>query len=144
MTEIENICEQIANLYRSKLPVASGKLKQFTYDFTWDGRYFNLVFNLEDYWKYIENGTKPHFPPLSAIEEWIKIKRIIPRPYKGKVPSTKQLAYLIGRKISKVGTPAHNSLKLTLNESELFINELKEILLNKLLEETYGDTNILS
>lgn len=144
MTDIKHICEQIADLYRSKLPTATGNLKNFTYDIEWDGRYFNLVFNLEDYWKYIENGTKPHFPPISAIENWIKVKRIIPYTYNKKVPTTKQLAYLISRKISEVGTPAKHTLQNTIDSSSSYISELKEILLNKLLEETYGESNILS
>ena len=144
MTDINYICEQIANIYRNKLPSASGKLKDFTYDTEWDGRYFTLSFNLEDYWRYIEDGTKPHFPPISAIEKWIQVKRIVPYTYKGKVPSTKQVAYLISRKISKVGTPAHHTLENTVADSTELINQLKEILLNKLLEETYGESDILS
>lgn len=84
--------------------------------------------SLEEYWKYVENGTSPHWPPTNKIEEWIKVKPVIPevRPVTyhwytngrkrgepktiynertvNKVPTVKQLAYLISRKISINGT----------------------------------------
>ena len=36
--------------------------------------------SLADYWKYIENGRRAgaKMPPVSAIENWIKVKQIIP------------------------------------------------------------------
>lgn len=50
-------------------------------------------------------GRKPgKFPPLLAIEQWIQDKGIVPHPdAKGRTPSTKSLAYLIGRKIANKG-----------------------------------------
>ena len=62
---------------------------------------FEVKLELADYWKYVENGRKAgKWPPISAIEKWIEIKPIIPRPMKnGKLPTTQQLAFLISRKI---------------------------------------------
>lgn len=75
---------------------------------------YDITMTLNDYWKYVENDTKPHFPPPGKILEWIQIKPIIPRPDKlGKVPTEDQLAYLIGRKISKVGTKGSHDLEKT-------------------------------
>lgn len=85
----------------------------------WDGRYFSISLQLEDYWKYLEYGTKPHFPPISAIREWIRIKPVLPRPYNGKLPTENQLAYMIANKISKVGTPATHLLANTINDFQL-------------------------
>ena len=50
-------------------------------------------------------GRKPgKFPNLTAIEQWITDKGIVPHPDKnGKSISTKSLAYLIGRKIANSG-----------------------------------------
>ena len=60
--------------------------------------YYEVTMTLEDYWKYVEYDTPPHFPPLNKILEWIQIKPIIPRPDdNGRIPSPKQLAFLIGR-----------------------------------------------
>ena len=66
----------------------------------------DLCLSLEDYWKYVEDGRGPgKFPPLDRIEEWITIKPVAPYPdAQGKVPSNKQLAFLIGRKIAEEGT----------------------------------------
>lgn len=73
---------------------------------------YDITMTLRDYWKWVENDTKPHFPPPSAILRWIEIKPIIPRPDRnGKVPRPKQLAYLIGRKISRVGTQGSHDLE---------------------------------
>lgn len=60
---------------------------------------------LLDYWKYVEYGRRAgKWPPLSAIEQWIRIKPIVPRAYGGKKPpTTKSLAYLIARKIGLEG-----------------------------------------
>ena len=68
--------------------------------------------SLLEYWKYIENGTRPHFPPVSAIREWIRVKPVIPRPFEnGKLPTESQLAFLIARKISRVGTEGINDFQ---------------------------------
>lgn len=66
---------------------------------------WSVTINLNEYWKYVENDTRPHWPPLSAIQRWVEIKPVIPRPDdKGRIPSPKSLAFLIGRKISRDGT----------------------------------------
>jgi hypothetical protein len=103
-----------------------------------NGKYIVISIQLEDYWKYIENGTKPHWPPVDAIKKWISVKPILPRPLKsGKLPTDNQLAYLIGRKISKVGTKAKPFLKPTITDFDLINKVYNEVvdLLNKQLED---------
>jgi hypothetical protein len=103
-----------------------------------NGKYVVISIQLEDYWKYIENGTKPHWPPVDAIKKWISVKPILPRPLKsGKLPTDNQLAYLIGRKISKVGTKAKPFLKPTITDFDLINKVYNEVvnLLNKQLED---------
>lgn len=59
---------------------------------------FVVSINLEEYWKYVEEDTPAHWPPTEAIIKWIEAKPIIPSPSRnGKIPSTKDLAFLIGR-----------------------------------------------
>lgn len=66
---------------------------------------WTVTINLNDYWKYVENDTRPHWPPPDAIQRWVEIKPVIPRPdASGRIPSPRSLAYLIGRKISREGT----------------------------------------
>lgn len=75
---------------------------------------YEVVMNLNDYWKYVENGTRPHFPPPDKILTWIQIKPIIPRPDAlGRTPTENQLAYLIGRKIAREGTEGTHDLEKT-------------------------------
>ena len=78
------------------------------------GTTYEVGLELQDYWKYVEEGTKPHWPPPSAILRWITIKPVVPRPDKnGRIPTPAQLAFLISRKISEDGTPATNLLAKT-------------------------------
>lgn len=66
---------------------------------------WTVSINLKEYWKYVENDTRPHWPPPDAILRWVTIKPVIPYPDKrGRLPSPRSLAFLIGRKISQVGT----------------------------------------
>lgn len=103
-----------------------------------NGKYVVISISLEDYWKYVENGTKPHWPPVDAIKKWISVKPVLPRPLKsGKLPTTDQLAYLIGRKISKTGTKAKPFLKPTLSSFDLVGKVYDEVvkIINKEIEE---------
>ena len=73
---------------------------------------YEVTMTLNDYWKYVEDDTKPHFPPVSKILEWVEIKPVIPRPLaSGKIPSPKQLAFLIGRAIYEHGTKGSHDLE---------------------------------
>lgn len=86
-----------------------GKIKQ-------KGKWIEISINLNEYWKYVEKGRKPgKFPPVDAIKEWIKIKPVLPRPYNGKLPTTDQLAYLIGRKIATKGIKPRPILQNTID-----------------------------
>ena len=77
---------------------------------------FTVVLNLANYWKYVEDGRRPgKFPPPKAILKWITVKPVIPRPIHGKLPTKKQLAFLIGRKIATEGIEAGHQLKETVD-----------------------------
>ena len=78
------------------------------------GTTYIVSLNLQDYWKYVEEGTRPHWPPRDAIRRWIDIKPVLPHPDKnGRLPSPEQLAFLIQRKIAKVGTKGTHDLQET-------------------------------
>ena len=73
---------------------------------------YEVTMTLNDYWKYVEDDTKPHFPPVNKILEWVQIKPVIPRPdANGRIPSPQSLAFLIGRAISKYGTKGSHDLE---------------------------------
>ena len=80
----KSLCQQLLDLYKENIKQtnhnASGNLiNSATYSFTFENGIFELYFNLPDYWKYLENGTKPHFPPIDAIRKWIEVKPVIPK-----------------------------------------------------------------
>lgn len=103
---------------------------------SFEGYDYWIGFNLKDYWKYVEYGTKPHFPPVDALLKWITIKPVLPYPNsKGKLPTPKQLAYLIGRKISEVGTEGSHDLA----EANKTIHQKYEELIQMALDEDIMD-----
>lgn len=106
--------EKIVNHYRETLKqegaIATGKLyDSVSYEVSSNSGSFILSVSLLDYARYVENGRRPgKFPPPNVIRDWIRVKNIAPRPVNGKLPTQEQLAYLIGRHISKFGiAPSH-------------------------------------
>lgn len=79
---------------------------------------FEVKLELADYWKYVENGRKAgKWPPISAIQKWIEIKPVFPRPMdNGKLPTTQQLAFLIARKIGLEGIKPRPLLQQSIDE----------------------------
>ena len=105
-----------------------------------NGLTLSVSFNLEDYWKYVEYGTRGYprkRPPIDAIEQWIKVKPIIPDPINGKIPSTRQLAFLISRKIGMEGTKAQRPLEKAVysDKMEMLIAQLKNEIVGQMKEE---------
>ncbi len=126
---LEQYRDAVVSLYKNKLEfddhVASGDLlNNINYIVQKDNHSVEVSLRLEDYWKYTEWDTKPHFPPIgdgskgTGILYWVKVKKLIDRArtYDGKLPTEKQLAYLIARKISERGTKGTHDLQKTLQE----------------------------
>ncbi len=96
----------VALLIENKVP-ASGELVASVAP--WSGETSTTTYEggieVAAHWRYVEYGRKAGtWPPINKIAEWIRQKPITPRPYvlpsgRQVVPTTKQLAYLISRKI---------------------------------------------
>lgn len=114
----------------------TGRLgEEMSWETTIGSNGYIVTITLPEYAKYLEDGTKPHWPPVDAIKKWIKVKPILPRPLpNGKLPTTDQLAFLIGRKISKVGTPATHVISDSMSEFKL-VNKLYNALSNIIKQE---------
>ena len=108
---------------------ASGQLaRETTGVIKFDGVYLKVILELPKQGIFIENGTRPHFPPVDAILKWIKVKPVLPRALpNGKLPTEKQLAFLIARKISQVGTKPTHLIRDTLSSFNLKGKLIKEI-----------------
>lgn len=136
-SQLQSFVDRLSELYRTNLEEskATGKLQNFQTDIEIGSNRFVVIFELEDYWKYVEYGRKPgKHPPIDPIEEWIKVKPIIPDSRTGKIPTTKQLAYLISRKIGREGTKGQYPLKQTLesSEAESIINSIKQEIIRQI------------
>lgn len=109
--------EQLASEYKDNL---RGNDRQATGNLVSSVKYklirkdssIEVDLSLADYWKWVENDTRPHFPPVDKIAEWVKAKPILPTPDEnGKLPTEQQLAFLIARKISIEGTEGTHDLE---------------------------------
>lgn len=132
LTLRETIAKNGSNASGELSKSIKGKVKQ-------NGKWLEVSISLEDYWKYIEHGTRPHFPPINAIKQWIRVKPVLPHPLaNGKLPTENQLAYLIGRKISKVGTKTKPFLQPTIKDFDLVgkvYNEVLDLITKQISEE---------
>lgn len=135
--------------YREKIKeYASGQLyKTINFEITKGNSNYIVTINLEEYWKNISYGRKPgsRMPPVEAIENWIKIRKIIPRPLilhnkKSIIPTVKQLAFIIARSIAKNGIKPRPFMRDTIAETmetfkEKLIITLKEDIISEIQHE---------
>lgn len=131
------ICSEYKDYLTADGKIASGGLlESVNYRIDYDNRSISLSLSLADYWKYVENGRLPgKFPPPDKILEWIRIKPIVPDERNGKLPTEKQLAFLIGRKIAEEGIEAGNQLRNTLEDLNNTISERIEEAITKDIKE---------
>lgn len=98
--------------------------------------------SLADYWKYIENGRRAgaKMPPVSAIENWIKVKQIIPHSMtlksgKTVIPTIPQLSFLIARSIGRRGIPPKPLFKKSFEAAKKqFIQVIKDAITQDIKE----------
>lgn len=96
-----------------------------------NGSVYTVILNSLDYLKYLETGTKPHWPPTEPILKWVKDKRLPTRELTGdkSLPTEKQLTYLVCRKIAKEGTEKNFIIAETIEElNEIYLKRLQEAL----------------
>jgi len=119
---LQELADAVREKYKSNLQlhdrIASGDLlRSVQSEIEVDGTTYTVWLNLADYWQYVENDTKPHWPPKDAIDKWIFIKPVIPRPdANGRIPTPEQLSFLIRRKIAEKGTKGTHDLQLAEDE----------------------------
>lgn len=111
---LDEFAKTIISEYRSELEAdnnSNGELyKTLSYTVSKGTSDWVVSISLADYWKYVEYGRRPgKMPPVSAIENWIKVKQILPHSIQLKsgktvIPTVPQLSFLIARKIGRDGT----------------------------------------
>lgn len=132
---LERIKTQIINQYNQKGLKASGYFER-NISIGRQGR-FKVTLTLPYYSQYItafksnKGGRGPGgFPPMKAIEAWIKAKGIQLRDFstgqfKAKTPNNyKQAAFLIGRKIAEEGTDIYQGKRQPIDLDEIIGDSL--------------------
>lgn len=140
---LREYAEQFETLTKKKLvdadKVASGALiASIKTRVEYGGYIYTVWLDSKDYLKYIELGTRPHFPPIAPLIKWVREKKkIATREKTGnkKLPSEKQVAFLVQRKIGRVGTQAYNTVAKTQEElNTLYLKKMQDALLEDVTE----------
>lgn len=100
---LDDYAEEVANDYEQYLAAQKYDIaKTITTNIKRFGNVYTVNLNMAEYWKYIEYGRKAgKRPPINAILTWVRKKGITPR--NGIKMSDRSLAFLIAKKIGKVG-----------------------------------------
>lgn len=121
---LEELGREVAEQYKNNLRESGHStrpdhlINSITTAVVVDDKAYKVVMQLNEYWKYLENGTEPHWPPVDAIRSWISYKPVLPRPGKdGRLPTPNQLAFLIGRKIAREGTTGTHDFEKARDET---------------------------
>ncbi len=139
MKALEEFGAYFRNLLQDRIieedMIASGELlNDLDYIIDTGENEWTVSVKIKDYFKYVDEGTKPHFPPLSAIKRWIEVKPVYPEvDSAGKTPTVDQLAFLIARKISEEGTEGREIWEPTVQEAvDKFEDRLGDAILEDL------------
>ena len=113
MKALNDFGKVIIDNYKSQLEAEqmnNGELyRTISYSVSTGNSGWVISVSLAEYWKYIEYGRRPgKMPPVSAIENWINVKQIIPHSMtlksgKTVIPTIPQLSFLIARSIGRRG-----------------------------------------
>ena len=130
------------NLILEDVNASDNLYNSVTYMVERNDKTFEVKLSLADYWVYVEKGRRAggKFPPVSAIERWIEVKPVLPRPMSnGKLPTNKQLAYLIGRKIAIEGISPKPLLQRSVDD---VWNNMREFISEALAKDLKKEINI--
>lgn len=145
--QLQPFADKILTMYRQALQNkgidASGTLSQTASStIEIDGTKLIISLNLEPYWKYVEYGRRAgKMPPIDAIARWITIKPIVPNPINGRVPDTRQLAFLIARKIGREGIEGRKPItEMVYSDTvETMLNDIKSAIVGQLKEQLLNE-----
>lgn len=130
------------NLILEDVNASDNLYNSVTYMVERNDKTFEVKLSLADYWVFVEKGRRAggKFPPVSAIERWIEVKPVLPRPMSnGKLPTNKQLAYLIGRKIAIEGISPKPLLQRSVDD---VWNNMREFISEALAKDLQKEINI--
>lgn len=104
---LERSGREVESRAKQKAPVDTGRLRG---GITTSVRQTEAVVGVNvTYAPHVEFGTRPHWPPLSAMQPWAR---------RHGFPAGRTGAFLVARRIARHGTPAQPFLLPALNESK--------------------------
>lgn len=80
----------------------------------------------------VELGTKPHFPPVEALEEWVRRKLGVDEK------RVRNVAFLVARKIAARGTPAFGMFHRAFNAHRAQVAGMFEAARNRVVARLAG------
>ena len=145
MKALNDFGKFIINNYKSQLEAEqmnNGELyRTISYSVSTGTGGWVISVSLADYWKYVEYGRRPgKMPPVSAIENWINVKQIVPHSMtlksgKSVVPTIPQLSFLIARKIGRDGIRPRPFFKQSFEEAKReFLHKIEEAIIADIKE----------
>ncbi len=97
------------NLTRKKKNNTKGLYKSLDYEVKAMPNSINFDFLMEEYGEWVDKGRKAGtMPPVSAIEKWVKRRKIQFRDNRGRFETYNSTAWAIAKSIEKRGIPATN------------------------------------
>ena len=75
----------------------------------------------------VELGSKPHFPPLAPLQDWVEKKLGVDKS------ESRQVAFLVARKIARKGTAAQHPFEQGLSENSRQVVALIEAALPRIV-----------
>lgn len=88
--------------------IAIGTLNS-TMEISFNNDYLSVKISLQEYWRYLDEGTKPHMPPVDAIRQWVEVKL--------NVPDVERVSWAVAKTIAKKGTEAQPFMEDSKNEA---------------------------
>ena len=122
---LEEYSEFLEASVRGKMPAYYELKRNIVFNLQINSTVFEIEFRAPEYWKYANYGRSPgKFPPPDVIDSWITRRKITPYPTRdGRLPSRKQLVYLISRKIAEKGFEGSGFLEAGLKEQQDYWEE---------------------
>lgn len=107
VTSLFEISRQIVEIVKKNYVqdgmLPTGRLVNFEWNVDFNGELFQLQFYLPKEWKWVELGRRPSdkMPPVSAIEQWITVRKIVPQAKNGRYLQQEALHLQLQRKYRK-------------------------------------------
>lgn len=91
------------------------------------------VFSPLNYAAAVELGTKPHFPPLAPLRDWVQRKLGVD------ASRSESVAFLVARKIAKRGTKAAKMFATALNDNASQVNSILAARVRRIADRLTGE-----